>query len=711
MEQQTLQQTEQKAYNEKTAIVNQLLINLLNAIKAASSKSTPDSTDTPTDQPPAKRMKKNNDNATDKSENGTTDTFQILDPSFAKGKDIVHLPGAIISRLAIGGLINALAGVPGGIVDPLYAKLIHSNYDETKPIPTAANISLKTLRNEYTRSLHRALSARLEMDMMNSTPSRIAEMLCPEVTLADVNNIRKRIYETVILGKGTNASDRAAGLEGTEDLPVAARVGMHDIDKWKKCKVCNNNDQSSFVLDRKNGDLICTNCGTVATESLMHEGSQFRKFEGELDRNHHGDAPNPLYSNAHNMGTTLGGVSLQTGAGMGGFGSGKKQNLENILRNVHDYTEMNISQFGKDEKKTRVGYKDRQKKDAFVKMTHVGDALSLHEAVVQRAKELFAGFRDDRELVQQFKGVVAACLCEAFDQLSKDGKQILKLNAGEDDWEDEDDSGEKKDTADVYDKFNKRASKRSELHSSNMAGQGGLILNAPAKVIEEQVKQKQAAGANSTNGVSASTIESKQASKWDLDDCRSWLLEASRSIAKIWADKQQDDSEVNNVPKGNLNELEGKLVEHTLELCNMLESELNSSSGKNGVLSRQRVVTPRVREMGRLGIRWQHAHERGSGGAGGVGNNAMSAAKNKGAKTGAGGGRTAGQILILKTARKLSEAIKDPVAGEAFHKELRAVLSRQEDRKKKELRDEAALQRFRQMQRKPWLKARLEGQK
>lgn len=27
--------------------------------------------------------------------------------------------------------------------------------------------------------------------------------------------------------------------------------------------------------------------------------------------------------------------------------------------------EMNISQFGKEEKKTRIGYKDRQKKDAF----------------------------------------------------------------------------------------------------------------------------------------------------------------------------------------------------------------------------------------------------------------------------------------------------------------------------------------------------------
>jgi hypothetical protein len=43
-------------------------------------------------------------------------------------------------------------------------------------------------------------------------------------------------------------------------------------------------------------------------------------------------------------------------------------------------------------------------------MAHVGDALNLHEAVIQRAKELFAGFRDDRELVQQFKGVIGMYL-------------------------------------------------------------------------------------------------------------------------------------------------------------------------------------------------------------------------------------------------------------------------------------------------------------
>merc|ERR1719464_1375743 len=131
------------------------------------------------------------------------------------------------------------------------------------------------------------------------------------------------------------------------------------------------------------------------------------------------------------MSTTLGGISFDTNTAISGSGYGTKRGLENVLRNAHAYTEMNISQFGKEEKKTRVGYKDQQKRDAFYQMVHAGDALGLHEAVVQRAKELFAGFRDDRELVQQFKGVIAACLSEAFDQLSRDGRQLLKKKAGE----------------------------------------------------------------------------------------------------------------------------------------------------------------------------------------------------------------------------------------------------------------------------------------
>lgn len=448
--------------------------------------------------------------------------------------------------------------------------------------------------------------------------------------------------------------------------------------------MCENNDQALFVLDRKNGDVICTNCGTVAMESVMHEGSQYRKFEGEVDRNHHGDASNPLYSNAHNMSTTLGGIQFTSNVNQG-FGTQSK-GLENILRNAHAYTEMNLSQFGKQagERRTRVGYKDRQKRDAFHQMTHVGDALNLHEAVVQRAKEIFAGFRDDRELVQQFKGVIAACLCEAFDQLSRDGHRLLKLR--------------EQDTKALLEN-NKRANRRNELHHATMAGKGGLLLDfSHVPGAENGDSKPEAKATTAVASPQTLAIESRPASIWDLDDCRSFLLEASRNIAQQWV--KDRNSGAKNIPEGSQPELEGKLVEHTMSLCDQLEAELHSRDQKAGG-GGKKIATPRVQDMAHLGIKWQHKHERGSGGEGGVGGSGNGAKKPS--------GRTAGQLLMLKTSKKLGTMLNDPVAGEAFHKELRALVGRQESRKKKAMADEATRQRLQQMKRKPWLQARAES--
>jgi hypothetical protein len=371
----------------------------------------------------------------------------------------------------------------------------------------------------------------------------------------------------------------------------------------------------------------------------------------------------------------LGGVGQVSGAGMGGWGSNRsKRNLETILRNAHAYTELNVSQFGKTDRRTRVGYKDKQKKEAFVQMAHVGDALSLHEAVVQRAKEVFAGFRDDRELVQQFKGVIAACLCEAFEQLSQQGKQILKQEQEE----------VEKVVADntKTQQLSARAARRNELHHANMAGKGGLNLDLSS------VKKEKMAGQSE----SSPKAEEKPAPSWDLEDCRSWLLEASRSIAQQWVEERNNDGpNAKKIPSGSSDELEGQLVEHSITLCEQLEAEIKTrkSSGSTSSRSSQstNVRTPRVQDMSKLSIKWQKLGT---------------------TKASTDGGRTAGQILILKTAKKLGSILNDPVAGDAIHKELRGVVGRQEERKRKEIRDEASRQRFSQMKRKPWLQARAE---
>ena len=559
------------------------------------------------------------------------------------------------------------------------------------------------------------------MDILATTPRRIADLLCPEISDSELKSIRRRVYDTVVLGLGTNSSAHAASLEDeSKETPVAARQVAYEVEQWKKCTTCGNNDQSSFVLDPKQGDLICTNCGTIVSESIMHEGQQFRKFEGEEDRNHHGDAPNPLFSNSHNMGTSLGGVTFQTGAGMGGYGSGGRGggNMENILRNAHAYTEMNISQFGKEEKKTRIGYKDRQKKDAFYQMTHAGDALGLHEAVVQRAKELFAGFRDDREMVQQFKGVIAACLSEAFDQLSRDGRQLLKKQAGEGG------AGAATKEEDGPKIIHARASRRNDLHSASLAGKGGLLLETT--VVSHGGVAGVGVNMKSPNeSITGQPFETKSAATWDMDDCKSWMIEATKSIARSWVEARQSsntsaaDMKPNNnsstvaIPKGTKDELEGSLVEHTLKLSEYLEEELKKKSTGQTSSSKlagggRRVNTPRVADMGTLGIKWQHSYERGSGGKGGVGNSGRTIT---GLKPGENrtSSRTAGQILLLLTAKKFGNIIGDQVAGAAFHKELKAIIGREDAKKRLERREEATQARLKQMNRKPWLQKRVLG--
>jgi len=634
-----------------------------------------------TDEPPSKKQKHNGSTSNNTAVVLEQETLPPADPysiminkdddeddeenTFKKKKEEIQVMtiGAILVQLSAAGLLNAMSGTMGGVVDKVMQPL--------RPNDAASAEIFKSI-SPVARALRRTVVTRTEMDLMEQTPQRILEMLVPGMSMDELRNIRRRIYETVVLGKGTHT-------EEAEDVPVATRMGVHAIERFHKCGVCGNNDQGLFALDRKNGDVICTSCGTVASESLMHEGSQFRKFEGEADRNHHGDVANPLYSSGHGMATTLGGLNVSSNSMMG-----QKQNIETVLRNAHSFTEMNISQFGRDDRRTRIGYKDRQKRDAFIQMNHVGDALNLHEAVVQRAKELFAGFRDDRELVQQFKGVVAACLCEAFDQLSKDGRQILKRRSDLDEVA-------------VENPKSKRANRRNDLHSASMAGKGGILLDFALvdankkEQVQQQVQQE-------------SVVEHKIASKWELDDCRSFLLEASRSIAKQWFEESGS---------GNVGEIEGRLVEHTITLCDYLEKELktrssaSSKTNKAAGRHRMKISTPRVKEMGVLGIKWQHAHERGSGGKGGVGGSGRSVLANKHKLD--DNSRTAGQVLILKTAKKLGAIVKDDAAGKAFHAELRLLLAQQEARKQKELRDEAAQQRFRQMKRKPWLQAKAQA--
>jgi len=237
------------------------------------------------------------------------------------------------------------------------------------------------------------------------------------------------------------------------------------------------------------------------------------------------------------------------------------------------------------------------------------------------------GFRDDRELVQQFKGVLAACLCIAFDeQLSTEGKHLIAENE-----------------------------KDKESTAKKPAG----------TIMDEQGHKKPVA-------------------TWDLEDCRSWLLEASCSIAQAWDAERQTNSGstlAKKIPSVPLDDLEGHLVGQSFMLCEHLEAELQSLGGNNNTRGGCAVATPRVTHMSKLDM------------------GSRSSAGDSGQTIG-GSSRTAGQILLLMTVKKLGAVLQDPLAGEAFHRKLRAIIGWQEAMKQKTMGKEAT------QQRKPYLQAR-----
>ena len=90
---------------------------------------------------------------------------------------------------------------------------------------------------------------------------------------------------------------------------------------------------------------------------------------------------------------------------------------------------------------------------------------------------------------------------------------------------------------------------------------------------------------------------------------------------------------------------------------------------------------------------------------GGVGNSGRTIS---GIKPGERSSRTAGQILLLLTAKRFGNIIGHQVARGAFHKELKAVIGQEDARQRLERRDEATKARLKQMNRKLWLQKRVQ---
>ena len=236
----------------------------------------------------------------------------------------------------------------------------------------------------------------------DAVKARIVGLIAPAgTTMGEVDDLRRSV-----LGIFNEQKERMVNTAFSVPPQVVAKY---------VCGSCGNRRQELF-LEATGGDVVCLGgdgegCGAVAEHHKMHEGSQYRKFEGEEDKSHHGPAPNKLYSASHNMRTNL--VAFP-----GAPGAAAKAAK---LRQVSEQVELGLSNLGrKDERRTREGYKDAQKKRAFDIIAHAANNLNLNKPIVDRAQELFAAYRDAKEALHKFNTVIAACVTQAAEDSAKD---------------------------------------------------------------------------------------------------------------------------------------------------------------------------------------------------------------------------------------------------------------------------------------------------
>jgi hypothetical protein len=130
---------------------------------------------------------------------------------------------------------------------------------------------------------------------------RIVDLLAPELKVNDVMILIKKMKQA-----GKSDADEFTELDA--EVKTAPRF---------RCETCGNTEQNNFITDYARGDTICNGidgkgCGTVVQDHIVHEGSAYRKFEGEEDKSHHGPAPNKLFSSSHNLRTLISQVHTAT---------------------------------------------------------------------------------------------------------------------------------------------------------------------------------------------------------------------------------------------------------------------------------------------------------------------------------------------------------------------------------------------------------------
>jgi hypothetical protein len=232
------------------------------------------------------------------------------------------------------------------------------------------------------------------------------------VTLTDKASIANAAANAASNASSSLSNDSIQ--EGENEDGVLVTVGVDSGETVKTLNVsritnvcinCGNNDESKFIDDQRQGDVICTECGAVCVEHAIHDGDWVRSFEGEETTSQVGPAPDPLLSNRANLRTSFG-ITL-------GVSKAKMRQI----RLMSEAIEMGTSgAAGVSDKRTRVSYMDRQKVKASELLTSACERLDLPRPVLDRAKRYFAAFRDSRQHVTALNTTIASALLAAVEE-------------------------------------------------------------------------------------------------------------------------------------------------------------------------------------------------------------------------------------------------------------------------------------------------------
>ena len=183
-------------YSAQDPLFNKFLPNLVTSVTTLLSNNT-------ASEPPPKRLKTENEDT--KTENPPLNDPHQVWIGQPENQQIPDTFGSVVVQLTQEGIVNALSS--SGDMDEL---------DLSKMAAT----------------LHRVVQVKMEADFLETTPERIREMLCSDVPPTEFRAIRRRVYDTVVLGKGMNNSQVEE-----DDLPVAAHATVHDIEKVRICSL------------------------------------------------------------------------------------------------------------------------------------------------------------------------------------------------------------------------------------------------------------------------------------------------------------------------------------------------------------------------------------------------------------------------------------------------------------------------------------------